>query len=888
MSLLWLTACGRAREPAAPKWPKCIGCHGGTDNQTGAPPIDLAAKEVTTSRGVGAHSAHVQDGPLARAYACGTCHPDPRQEASAHRNGRVDLVFGALATGNGALQPAFDRSGSLACSSVYCHGATLPGGAHTAPVWTRVGAGEAACGTCHGAPPPAPHPGLPNCGNCHAGYTSTTVNLDTHVNGAVEVGDLTCTSCHGDPSRPPTVRNPQLGAAPPLGTRGETSTSERAVGAHGRHLAGDGVEIACSECHVVPTSTRHSTGTVAVVFGPLARTGGATPAWDGTGCASSYCHGGFAGGNPGYVPVWTRPASSPCGTCHGNPAATPSALPRAAHVPLAPGSTNATCAACHPDTVDASGNVIAGGGKHLDGAVDTDPAAKHPAGWTDPQSPDFHGASAIRDVLRCSRCHAPSPPAQVTTVVCATCHDALAGGVDWTTVCNTCHGSAANAAPPEDTTGNTSTTALGVGAHQSHVTAAHALSPAFDCFFCHAKPANVYDPGHLDGQVSVSGYTGLDPTWQAAVKDPGWSASAATCTTSYCHGAFRGGNATNAPVWTMVGQGQADCGTCHGIPPSATHLGVGGSLTGCPSCHPETVSGTGQLIPPGSGGKHLNGSVDVAKHGSDWMDPSSAGFHAYAADSSLAPCQACHGAALDGVGAIVTTVSCSQCHVAGWSTNCVMCHGGTNDLTGAPPRTTWGNGGDPVRVGAHGSHVAGSTIAAPFDCGVCHVKPADAFAPNHIDGPTATVTFGGLASTGGTTPTWDRASATCSSTYCHGATLPDGTNHAPLWTKVDGTQAACGTCHGNPPGSGRHAMHVTSFGIPCWACHPGKWNVVVDVASHVSGVKDMNPAGSSYGTFADWSATAAGDGTLRGTATGCHGGIYYWTGSPPAPRTGCQ
>ena len=70
-----------------------------------------------------------------------------------------------------------------------------------------------------------------------------------------------------------------------------------------------------------------------------------------------------------------------------------------------------------------------------------------------------------------------------------------------------------------------------------------------------------------------------------------------------------------------------------------------------------------------------------------------------------------------------------------------MCHGGTDNQTGAPPRTTWGQGADPVRVGAHTSHLSGSSIAPAFDCGVCHVKPADALAAGHIDQSTASVTF---------------------------------------------------------------------------------------------------------------------------------------------------
>ncbi len=163
-----------------------------------------------------------------------------------------------------------------------------------------------------------------------------------------------------------------------------------------------------------------------------------------------------------------------------------------------------------------------------------------------------------------------------------------------------------------------------------------------------------------------------------------------------------------------------------------------------------------------------------------------------------------------------------------------------------------------------------------------------------MDAATATVTFAGLALTGippaATQPSWSRATATCASTYCHGATLLGGTATAPNWTLLDGSQAACTACHGSPPSTGRHAVHAISFGLYCETCHPIAAGRPVDPALHVNGAKDMNqsPTASRFGGFADWNAAAAGAGTLRGTATGCHGGIYYWTGSPPPGRYGCQ
>ncbi len=231
---------------------------------------------------------------------------------------------------------------------------------------------------------------------------------------------------------------------------------------------------------------------------------------------------------------------------------------------------------------------------------------------------------------------------------------------------------------------------------------------------------------------------------------------------------------------------------------------------------------------------------ESATHETAWMDRTSSTFHAVAADSGLAGCQTCHGTNLDGVGG-TTTVSCAMCHGASWATNCTMCHGGVDNSTGAPAAAIWGQAGDanrgggtldPVRVGAHTSHLSAKHgLAAPVACSSCHVVPADAFASGHIDGPTATVTFSGMAAQG--TPAWRRASATCAGTYCHGATLTGGTLTNPVWTTTDGAQIACGSCHGLPPPV-PHPQNPA-----CGTCHPGYTASAVNGAVHVDGKLDV-------------------------------------------------
>jgi predicted CxxxxCH...CXXCH cytochrome family protein len=599
----------------------CSSCHGDparpatalNPQLAAAPPQGTQGESSAGDRAVGAHQRHLTASATSGGVACTECHQVPASVT--HPNGQVELSWGPIATAGGASP----RWSGTSCATSYCHGAFPGGNAGYAPAWTQPKAD--ACGTCHGLPPGLPHPRSTDCGKCHPGFTATSVNPATHVNGTIDVAGLTCSSCHGDPARAATALNPQLAAAPPQGTQGESSTGDRAVGAHQRHLNAGATSggVACTECHQVPTSVTHPTGQVELGWGPLATAGGAVPRWDGTSCATSYCHGAFPGGNAGYAPAWTQPKADACGTCHGNPATTPSALPQG-HPALAAGSSNGTCSVCHPGTVDAGGRILVAGGKHLDGQPEVDPSANHPAGWLTTTSPDFHGLAAAQGARACLRCHAASPPAVVTTITCATCH----GGPGGTMACNLCHGSAANAAPPRDTSGQTATTLPGVGAHQSHVTAEHALSAPLDCVFCHPKPSGLLDAGHLDGAVEVTGYTGADAGLAAVVRDPGFSAAGATCATAYCHGATLSGGTNKVPIWTKVDETQIGCEGCHGFPPATGravgpagsgytahtyHMAVG---LGCGNCH------AGYGFNQANASVHVDGKVQVGANVTSW------------------------------------------------------------------------------------------------------------------------------------------------------------------------------------------------------------------------------------------------------------------------------
>jgi predicted CxxxxCH...CXXCH cytochrome family protein len=184
-----VAACGSERSVAdANLGVSCVNCHGGLDNDTGAPPTD--SKGSATGPAVGAHTVHVQAG-----VSCDSCHAVPdRFGAPGHPNGVADVTFGGLAAA-GTVEdrtrtgPPQYAAATQTCSSVYCHGGTLDaGGTATAPSWGQT---LTACGTCHSFPPPSHaiylNQGL-TCSQCHAlsveadNFTLKPAHLDGTLN----------------------------------------------------------------------------------------------------------------------------------------------------------------------------------------------------------------------------------------------------------------------------------------------------------------------------------------------------------------------------------------------------------------------------------------------------------------------------------------------------------------------------------------------------------------------------------------------------------------------------------------------------------------------------------------------------------------------------------
>jgi predicted CxxxxCH...CXXCH cytochrome family protein len=328
------------------------------------------------------------------------------------------------------------------CSNTYCHstGQSTTGGTpptYATPTW----GGTLNCGSCHlnmstngsATGDHVKHAGTTGSGKygcvvCHSGYTATTVATATHVNQTIELGftgngagtaysqgsgavgnnfgycstskchgqgypiwggglysaTVTCENCHGSAASNPfySTATGTPGAAPTK----VTAASDSKVGAHLNHLTSSlnySSDVACTECHVVPTlanmTSHFRSGTATVTFGTLAtKSGTLTSVYSAGTCTNVYCHGDslpqFSTTQPSFV--WnttgylgnasavgngsTTRGTGDCAACHCYPPADASTHQ---------GKAASSCNGCHTH-VSTTGTSFLDATKHIDGTVD--------------------------------------------------------------------------------------------------------------------------------------------------------------------------------------------------------------------------------------------------------------------------------------------------------------------------------------------------------------------------------------------------------------------------------------------------------------------------------------------------------------------------------------
>ncbi|MCB9669579.1 MAG: CxxxxCH/CxxCH domain-containing protein [Alphaproteobacteria bacterium] len=189
----------------------CTFCHGGQDNQSGAPPQDVDGTTAPNLISFPDHTAHIQAG-----YGCSECHYTPTDYLT---NGHV---FGDVTPGYGEVNYAAGLSYQATyflgtCSNAYCHGnGQGPNGTVTA------GSGPVGCASCHYNQNSTPaewnqmsgrhrlhlqENGV-TCSNCHASTVDAAgqiVGAAYHLNGTPDVASVDITivgttcdgACHG-------------------------------------------------------------------------------------------------------------------------------------------------------------------------------------------------------------------------------------------------------------------------------------------------------------------------------------------------------------------------------------------------------------------------------------------------------------------------------------------------------------------------------------------------------------------------------------------------------------------------------------------------------------------------------------------------------------------
>ena len=185
-------------------------------------------------------------------------------------------------------------------------------------------------------------------------------------------------------------------------------------------------------------------------------------------------------------------------------------------------------------------------------------------------------------------------------------------------------------------------------------------------------------------------------------------------------------------------------------------------------------------------------------------------------------CRSCHGADLTGGQGLTQGPSCDSCHEPGWRTDCTYCHGGVDNLTGAPPEDI-DNSLVSVAFPPHTEHVTGGALGythPAYGCTHCHEARVDVLTPGHIF-DDVTAGYGELNYTGGLSPYGTYLFGTCSNLYCHG----DG--QADNGSVTVGETMYCYSCHADGLNSGaaewalmsgRHLTHLEE-GVQCYECH---------------------------------------------------------------------
>ncbi len=817
----------------------CLHCHGyGTttgstlraDKFNAAPGwggngISTDGNTASTDIRVGAHYVHLSS-VYQRKLKCNECHTVPSNpfdgtHMATLRFNSQTLTFTQASTANrNTTSPAFTAGTSVAaatCTTTYCHGSKMPkgdtGGTDKSPTWnanlTTGTPGTTECARCHGNPPlfgtsSSAHIGsaaTTSCNGCHSTVTNASgaiINKALHLDGSISAvvntgSSAACNKCHGNPPQGATVkygRYSGLVKEPKTLALGASPTN---MGAHKKH-ADNG--LTCNTCHNNYTVS-HPDNKMQVFFRISSNT---ITGWNATSPRAPY---GTYSGNSGGIAIDTS-----------------STLIRTT------ASTNNSCNTyCHGGWNNSNRNM-------------------------NPRWTSGTAASA------CGACHgttAITPPLLATHARHAGYSSAATARQGYSFACTKCHPSRSSANHIKGTVHvRFSTAVLGTSATYTKTGATQEDSTLPDFSWRSNKLAGDTPDGTCSNIVCHSNFraSGMGTTQYATT--PQWGNTTRNCL--YCHGGRSG--ATGAPARSTA---NFTLSTTH-----SQHLKYPAAQINCQTCHAKTVTDAATLKTYTGVKRHLNGVRDVRFTGVSYGSYTSYKSTENGSAGNTKTCNnvSCHGGKSRGAWSATTNNTdntCLHCHGAGNGTgtalradkyNAAPGWGGTGISTDGNTAST------DIRVGAHYVHLS-SVYQRKLKCNECHTVPSNPFDGTHMQTArynSQTLAFGqaSTATKNSVVPAFTAgtpvAAATCTTTFCHGSSMPrgdtSGTDRSPSWnanltTGTPGT-TECARCHGNPPTAGTSAgVHsgVTAT-TGCSGCHSQVVNgsgAIINKSLHMDG-----------------------------------------------------
>jgi|GEM_PF-1774463 len=815
----------------------CVHCHGvasttpaDTNRNKYAPGwggtgISTDGNTAATDMRVGGHFVHLSS-VYSKKMKCNECHLVPANafdgtHMTGPRYNSQTVTFSQASTANkNSVTPAVTpgtAAVSATCTTTFCHGSSMPkgdtGGTDKSPLWnanlTTGTPGAAECARCHGNPPvfgitSSVHIGSAatiSCTGCHKNVTDATgkiINKALHVNGSINTlvdtaTSSACNKCHGNPPQGAVVKYGRYSGLVKDPKTLALGASPANMGAHKKH-ADSG--LSCNTCHTNSTVS-HPDSKMQIFFRISSNT---ITGWN---AASQRAPYGTYSGNSGGIAIdtsstlirTTASTNNSCNTyCHGGwTNSNRNMNPR-----WTSGTAATACGACHGTT-----------------------ALTPPLVGTHARHAGYSSAATARQgySFACTKCH---PSRAAANHIKGTVHVRFSTAVLGTSATYTKTG-----AVQEDAT-------LPNFSWRSNKLAGDTPDGTCSNISCHSNARA----------------TGMGTTQYATTAQ--WGNTTRNCLA--CHGGRNG--ATGTPARSSA---SFTLSTTH-----SQHLKYPAANINCQTCHAKVAVNAATLKNFSGVKLHANGVRNIAFGGVLYGSYTSYKSTEAGSSGNTKTCTniSCHGGKSRSAWSATTNNTdntCLHCHGAGSGSGTAL----RADKYNAAPG--WGGSGistdgisvnTDIRVGAHFVHLS-SVYSRKIKCNECHTVPSSPFDGTHMattrfNSQSLSFTQASTATKNSVVPAFTAgtavAAASCTTTFCHGSSMPrgdtSGTDKSPSWnanltTGTPGT-TECARCHGNPPttgtSAGAHSSVTATTG--CAGCHPQVVNgtgAIINKSLHMDG-----------------------------------------------------